>query len=325
MAVTLRDVAKRTGVSHATVSFALNARMDVNIPATTRQRIIEAATEMGYRPNRAARALMKGKTQQIALWMPSPRNPYYGCVFETVFDALRQRDHDIAYAPADYVNHSPFPSDWPVDGLIAWDTGPLLAKEAIPTLPVVSVGALVDERFDSVRTDMRAGTWAALDHLRSVGCKRIAHLASLSGVPPRNDPRTDAFCLEMEKRGIEPELIVAGNPGAQAVATAVSAHIERRGAPDGLFCRSDLVALPAMKALQRAGLRIPQDVAVVGFDGLSFLDSINPSLTSVEQPVEQMAALAVEKLFARMNDAEIPVWMETLQPRLVVRESSDRG
>lgn len=324
MAVTLRDIAKRTGVSHATVSFALNGRMDVNIPASTRQRIIDAAAEMGYRPNRAARALMKGKTQQIALWMPSPRNPFYGYVFETVFDALRKRNHDIAYSPADYQAPSPFPSDWPVDGLIAWDVGPLLAKEASPEMPIISVGALVDERFDSVCTDMRAGTWAALDHLRSVGCRRIAHLTSITGSPPRSDPRTEAFCLEMERRGIEPELIVAGNASSQVVQTAVLAHIERNGAFDGLFCRSDMVALPALKALSKAGLRVPQDVAVVGFDGLSFLDSINPSLTSIEQPVERMAKLAVERLFSRMSDAEIPVWTETLSPELVIRDSSQR-
>ncbi|RYG47151.1 LacI family transcriptional regulator [bacterium] len=325
MAITLRDIAKRTGVSHATVSFALNHRMDVNIPDSTRQRIIDAAAEMGYRPNRAARALMRGKTQQIALWMPSPRNPYYGSVFDTVFSALREREHDIAFAPADYTSPTPFPSDWPVDGLIAWDTGPLLERETPPSMPIVSVGALVDERFDTVRTDLRVGTWAALDHLRDIGCKRVAHLLSMQSAPPRNDPRTDAFCTEMERRGIEPEMIVAGNPNPATIVTAVTAHIERFGAPDAIFCRSDMIALPCLTAIRKAGLRVPEDIAVIGFDGLEFLDYSNPSLTSIEQPVEQIAKIAVERLFARMADNTIPVWSELVTPKLVIRESTSRA
>ncbi|RYG37393.1 LacI family transcriptional regulator [bacterium] len=325
MAITLRDIAKRTGVSHATVSFALNHRMDVNIPDSTRQRIIAAATEMGYRPNRAARALMRGKTQQIALWMPSPRNPYYGNVFDAVFSALREREHDIAFAPADFMTPTPFPADWPVDGMIAWDTGPLLAREIPPSMPIISVGALVDERFDTVRTDLRAGTWAALDHLRETGCTRIAHLLSMHGSPPRDDARTDAFCKEMERRDIEPELIVAGNPNPATIASAVTAHIERFGAPDAIFCRADMIALPALTAIRKAGLRVPEDISVIGFDGLEFLDYSNPSLTSVEQPIEKIAKIAVDRLFARMADNTIPVWSELVTPKLVMRESTKRA
>ena len=165
MPVTLRDIAKHVNLSHATVSFVLNDRGDVAIPETTRNRILEAAKELGYQPNRAARALARGKTQMVALWIPSSYNPFYAQVLYYMQSCVRRSQYDMIYYQTyfgtDDLDDKLRSLSWPVDAILAIDSMYLLETLAnAPELadrPIVSIGAYSHLSRDSVSIDLGAG------------------------------------------------------------------------------------------------------------------------------------------------------------------------
>lgn len=151
MSVTLRDIATRLNLSTATVSFVLNERRDVVISDATRQKVFEAAREMGYRPNRMARALVSGRTQMLAVSLPAIKHPYYISLFHSLFDAAQERGYGVLVYQST-TGHTRRAFDWPVDGATLVDS-PFLTnrKELPPDLKVVTLGALTDPEHDRVR------------------------------------------------------------------------------------------------------------------------------------------------------------------------------
>ncbi len=321
MPVTLRDIAKRLNLSHATVSFVLNDRRDVAIPEATRQRVWQAAREMGYRPNRAAQALVKGKTNIVAVWTPSICHRYYAEVLDAVSVACRRHGIETLYHRADFDDLNVRPFAWPIDGVIAVDVRDLLVKGPAPeSTPVISVGAFVDERHDHIKVDLTAGAFEAVSHLVRNAGGRVIHVKTND----REDGRDEGYRGALAAYGASPELVIADSREPIRIRQAVREHVRRNGVPDAIFGGNDLTALAAMAGMADLGLRAPHDYLIAGFDGIREGELNEPSLTTVCQPIEAMATRAVELLLARLEEPTAPRFSETLVPNLVARGTTTR-
>lgn len=325
MAVTLRDIARKLDISHVTVSLVLNDRRDVQITDETRERVLNMAKQLGYRPNHAARALALGATQMIALWMPSPAKLYYGKVFDTLYGLTRAIGYETVFCLADYFDGSRKPYDWPVDGIIAVDTHELLGRSELPKgMPVVTLGAHPDIRTDSVSVNILEGARMATSHLLDVGCRRIAHVTTERPLAERRG-RASAYRARLRAEGLKPEMILCP-PGGQAhVRTAVVEYLQNFGVPDGLFCYSDEFAFATMRALADLGLRPGIDVRVIGFDDVPEAQYSNPSLSSVAQPVEEMCRKGIQLLVNRIQNPKRVRRHAKISMTLAARESTLAG
>jgi len=323
MAVTLRDIARKLDISHVTVSLVLNDRRDVTISEETRERVLEMAKKMGYRPNHAARALAMGRTQMIALWMPSPAKLYYGKVFDTLYALTRAVGYETVFCLADYADASRKPYDWPVDGIIAVDTYELVGKFELPRgIPVVTLGSHADSRSDSVTVDIYGGARLASQHLIDSGCKRIAHVTTERPLAERKG-RSSAFKSAMKTAGLRPEIIVCQPGGPAKVREAVFAYVRKHGLPEGFFCYSDDFAFATMRALADLGFRAGRDARVIGFDNVAETEYSTPSLSSIAQPLDEMCRIGMHFLFNRIREPRLARQVSNITMKLVARESSN--
>lgn len=332
MPVTLRDLARHLNLSHATVSFVLNDRRDVSIPQVTRDRVLVAAKELGYQPNRAAKALASGRTQMIALWTPTSFNSYYASILYHLQHLSRDAGYDIIYRQ---VVFDPERSDsnmrslaWPVDAVLAVDAKYVLenvsAFTTLPHPPIVSIGAYTTPGFDSVTVDLYQGTMDALEHLASIGRKNIGFVRFVNPVD-QDDPRANAYRDYCRSAGIEPNILEMPS----AVRSVVRNEIRELGLagkiPEALFCYNDHIAISTIRGLKEAGLQVPRDCAVVGCDGIDEADLIDPSLTTVSQPIKAMCGKGWEMMIDRIHQPEQSPRYENLRPELIIRESTSLG
>jgi LacI family transcriptional regulator, galactose operon repressor len=324
MPVTLRDIAKQVGLSHATVSFVLNQRLDVAIPEATRQRVFAAAREMGYRPNSLARALVSGRTLMVAICLPVLRHPYYVGVFHSLFEICQQNGYSVlVYQSSRGPTRRAF--DWPVDGVIAADSVDMIRRGEVPGhLPIVSIGANVDTGVDHVQIDLREGAVMALEHLVAIGCERIVHVRVMTSPDPAEE-REFAYDEVLRESGRLFPTIVVERPQPELVRAAVRGFVETEGKPDAFFCTNDLSAMATLRGMADLGFFSPRDYKVVGFDGIDEGEMMVPSITTVSQPVPAMCREAVEFLLNRVRDPKIGVQSASLTSTLVIRESTSSG
>ncbi|MDR3689543.1 MAG: LacI family DNA-binding transcriptional regulator [Fimbriimonas sp.] len=324
MAVTLRDIAKKLDISHVTVSLVLNDRRDVTISDETRARVIDMAQKMGYRPNHAARALAKGRTQMIALWMASPSKLYYGKVFETLYGLIRNAGYETVFCLADYADSSRKPYDWPVDGIVAVDTYELVGKFELPKgIPVVTLGSHAESRSDSVTVDIYGGATKATQHLVEIGCKRIAHVTTQRPLAERTG-RSAAYKAIVKGAGLKSEVILCEPGGPLKVRESICAYVEKHGLPDGMFCYSDDFAFATMRAIADLGYRVGKDCAVIGFDNVFEAQISIPTLSSVAQPLEDMCRVGMHFLLNRIREPHLERQVSNIQMSLVTRDSTIR-
>ncbi|GJF30921.1 LacI family transcriptional regulator [Kitasatospora sp. NE20-6] len=331
--VSLKDVALRAGVSIKTVSNVVNGYQHVT-PAM-RERVQRAIDELGYRPNLTARHLRKGRTGILALAVPELGNPYFAELAGAVIDAAARHDYTVL------LDHTGGRRDQEVlvcqgfrahvmDGLILspieLETEDLLART--DTAPLVLLGEReYDAPYDHIAIDNVAAARLAVRHLIDLGRRRIAFLGAR-----RESARRPAH---LRLRGWREELTAAGLPcgddlvvgtdayGREDGARAMAALLDRDARPDAVFAYNDTMAVGAMRALADRGLRIPGDVAVVGFDDIEEARFTGTPLTTIAPDKAAIARLAVDSLMERLTGAGAGE-PRRARPghRLVVRESS---
>lgn len=334
MAVTLRDVARHAGVSVRTVSNVVNDFPYV--AAATRERVQQSLAELGYRPNLVARNLRRGRSGMIALVLPELDVPYFSELTRLIIEAARRRHHTVV---VDQTDGDPDEErrlvlasgrDHMFDGLIfsplALSGDDLRTRdEAGP--PVVLLGEHIDAApYDHIAIDNVAAARAATTHLIEVGRRRVAALGDqpfLSGETAQYRTAGYREAHAAAGRPVDPDLIVATPhfhraDGAEAMTTL----LDLPDPPDAVFCYNDLLAFGAIRTLLSRGLRVPDDVAVVGFDGTEEGRYTTPTLTTVAPDKAQIAELAVDTLLARLAGADMPVQKLTPPYRLEVREST---
>lgn len=321
MAVTLRDIAKRLNLSHATVSFVLNDRRDVAIPETTRQRVLEAAKEMGYRPNRAARALVSGRTLMVGIWVPSVRQPYYAEWLDELSAAARRRDREILYHRADANAPRLKPFDWPVDGVVAVDVADLLSIGPAPeAVPVVSTGAQVDLRHDVVGIDLNAGVREAVSELIGNGARRICYVQDDFSTATEDQ----VFVTSASAAGVQAERLVGAFSDLSLLRKAVREQLVSRGAADGYLTQTDELAAEVIEELAAAGLEAPRDFSLIGGGSARSTGPAGRELTRLSVPVAELAERAMAQLDRRWDGEKGEPRHEWVAPQLSLGGTSQR-
>ncbi|NUQ70284.1 MAG: LacI family DNA-binding transcriptional regulator [Chthonomonadales bacterium] len=327
---TIRDIAAAVGASPATVSKVLTGRGDSLISDTMRQRIRESARELGYSPNLAARALVTGRTYCIALWSETLAD-YHAAVANALLDVLRPSRYEMVIT--DVVKHPDWyayfqrNAPWPVDGIIALDSPQsveaYLATSAGRNTPVVSIGAYYWEHTDHIGVDLGAGVRQAAHHLAEQGCRRIAHLTCDHGMRP-GEPRRLAYEEAMVDLGLEPRLLVTGQSSREDARLTVRDLVGSGQLPDALLCFNDETAIGAYRGLRDLGVRIPDDVALIGCDGIQDTAYFDQPITTIVQPVNELCRSAWQCLQTRLDEPDAPRQSRMLKADLMIRESSLR-
>lgn len=331
---TLADVAKRAGVALSTVSAVLNNRPDCFVSEETRQRILKAAEELGYRPNYLARSLAKGKTETIGLVIYEVANPYFARLADEVEKEVRQAGYQLLLCTnRDGINvddraNLELLSNQRVDGILLWAsrypaegyTVPL-PKKVKSRIPIVVIGYHTKDGTDYVAINREAGTYQATKHLISLGHKRIAYLAPPWGMNP-DHPKLVGVMKALRESGLaDPILITSDDHTRFAGRLAVQSFRDLNPRPTAIVCYNDLVAIGAYRGLKDLGLRIPDDVALVGFDGIEDGEYLDPPLTTVSVPVETLSQLAVQFLLNRISGEVAEAQRKVVAPQLLVRGS----
>lgn len=326
MSHTIKDIAASLGLSAATVSRALHDEASPFVSQKTRLRVREAAQRIGYRPNPSARALATGRSHMFGMWMTDPYPPFYTKIGRCVH---RLVDHQKGQIVVKEVRPDDATSEgWPaaslaIDGALAVDLeGPAneqLLMHLRRRVPVVSLGVLHVQVGDWVGIDLYPGARAAVEHLIQGGARRIGFYTG-----PDTDPRFRAYQEALAQAGLPTEVIELYPVERSVARRRLRDYIRERGCPDALFCKNDDIAMGAYRALRDLGLRIPEDVALVGCDGIEDVEYLDTPITSIVQPVEEMCRLAWQFLENRVHQPDRAPQQATLQAHLVIRESSSR-
>jgi len=341
----MRDVAREAGVSIATVSRVVNG-VDA-VAESTRRRVLEAIRRLNYSPNLVAKSLVHRGTRNVALFVPDIMNPFFPAIARGVADAVASEGYTVVLCNTDD-STEPGPHFERllrgnfVDGAIlcgtAWDAAPL--SELIPAdLPVVVMDRRVPGlRADSVEIDNRLGGLMATRHLLDVGCRRILHLGGPVGVSTaegRLAGYLEALCSgaadERDAAEADSDLITRGPFRAESGYSRTRAALESGLSFDGIFAANDLLALGALQALRQFGRRVPEDVAVIGFDDIYMAALALPPLSTVAQPTYRLGTIAGRMLMARLDRSACPAHPQpepkrvVLEPSLRIRESTRRG
>ncbi|HEY9336254.1 MAG TPA: LacI family DNA-binding transcriptional regulator [Kribbella sp.] len=304
---TARDVAERAGTSTAVVSYVFN-NGPRPVSAETRRRVLEAAAELDYRPNILARALSAGRTYSLGLLIPQIRNPYFATLAEHLENYARRHDHllligDSAGDPEQESAHIGSFIERKVDGvvLVSLLVEPAIQRFAAAGVPVVALHPVPDGvTVSTLSIDYVAGAEASATHLLSHGYRTLGVVTG-----PEESPGTAEH-----RRGIERALTAHPRASARYVAAPVSRFAARdavrpwfaqKRPPRAIYCSTDEQAFGVLFAAWEAGLRVPEDVAVMGFDGTSECTVTIPPLASVRQPIEETARRAVELLLDRTD------------------------
>ncbi|MFJ6574265.1 LacI family DNA-binding transcriptional regulator [Streptomyces sp. NPDC091292] len=295
--VTIDDVARSAGVSRQTVSRALNDKDDIGV--STKQRVLDAALALGYRPSRFARGLVRQDTISVGLVIPDLLNPFFTEVAAAALDAARARGwHVVVYDTGDRMEEERGTLEViasQVDAVVGYLSLPEDEIDKLTRgLPVV----LIDrehstERFRSIRIDGEAGVHAAIRHLADSGHSRIGMLDHAG----RSEPsvRHDWFTGAMSACGLDAGAVSRADQSVEGGESALRDLLAAHPDVTALFTFNDIIGIGALRAARRLGREVPRDLAVIGFDGLRLGALVEPPLSTVALDTRGLGALAVEQ------------------------------
>jgi LacI family transcriptional regulator len=330
---TIRKVADLAGVSTATVSHVINDTRAVSGALTTR--VLNAMEQLDYQPDIIARSLRRRETLTVGLIVPSIEIPF----FARVAAGIEAAANDVGYSvilcntgwslsrEVHYLNNLLARR---VDGLLCISLA-MSAEHIAPVLrrrtPVVIFErTMPGVEVDAVEIDNVQGAFDATAHLLDLGHRRVG---CITGLPNSNlnEERIHGYRQALTERGIpfDPSLLRMGDYTAAAGVRESLALLRLPQPPSAIFAFNDLMAMGVMQAVQERGLRIPADVAVIGFDGLAITEHCYPPLSTVEQPVAEMSAAAIALLLDRIKGGAAPARVQTFVAKLVTRTSTVGG
>lgn len=321
----MEDVARAAGVSRALVSLVM--REAPNVSDERRRAVLDAAAELGYRPNVLARNLASRRTTTLGVMINDLHNPFFA---ETV-DGIQERADLAGYQLLLATGGNTKSGErgaietflrFRVDGLIL--AGPRLSKSKITsaatTTPTVLVGrTLRSNAVDTVNNDEAVGSALAVGHLVELGHTQIAHIDGGTGAGSKE--RREGYEAAVRNRGLSPR-VVSGDFTEQCGVLGADTLLDSDDPPTAVFAANDLVAAGALSRIEARGLRVPGDVSVVGYDNSAIAAMHHMSLTTVDQPREEMGRIAVELLLERLNDERTTPVRHVVTPTLVARTSS---
>lgn len=324
MSITIRDVARASGVHISTVSRTFSAPHLVN--PNTRSRVLACAEQLGYRPNRAARALITGRTYNIGLIVADIANPFFPPLIKAAEAQARKHDHHVFVADT---NEDAMAEEEVVRALAKQVDGVLLCSPRMSNtlieqlsrqVPLVVVNRRIPG-LPAVVMDVSQGARMAVDHLAGLGHRRIALLSGPRGSWTSREIRRAANAAA---RAASADLVVIGpNPPTETGGLTVAEEVLRAGAT-AVLAYNDLMAIGLIEGLLTAGARVPDEVSVIGIDDIMLSRLTRPKLTTVATPTAAAGRAAVDMLLAHGDDRRTTAHVQ-LQTELVIRDSTGPG
>ncbi|MBF6214464.1 LacI family DNA-binding transcriptional regulator [Nocardia puris] len=325
---TMEDVAARAGVSRALVSLVM--RGSPKVSEHRRRAVLAAAQDLGYQPHMLARSLASRTSNMVGVMVSDLRNAYFGDVVEGMDAAAQDAGLELILNTG---RRSATRERTALETLLSFRPGgivllsPVLPaaaiREAARQCPIVLVSRNSSiAAVDTVNDDGEAGAALAVDHLAGLGHRRIVHFDGGSAFTAA--PRRRGYVAAMERHGLEPLVIPSEHTDDAGIAAVgkILKLFSRNAFPTALVCGNDFNAVGAMSALEEAGLRVPQDVSIVGYDNSSLAALRHVSLTTVDQPRTKIGRLAVVALAERLRDGRTTPVRLRLEPTLVVRATT---
>ncbi|MCL6625097.1 MAG: LacI family transcriptional regulator [Alicyclobacillus shizuokensis] len=332
---TIYDIAKRAGVSPATVSRVLNGYPDVR--EATRQKVQAITREMGYQPNAVARGLATKSSRTIGVFFKDHRNsglrhPFFHDVLASFKDVVGQMGYDVLF----FANEEPAAQSQSyadrarnrnVDGLLLLGvprTDPGLADLAMSRIPCMSIDLdLIGPRAGYLTSDNVQGAIQAVQYLVACGHREIGFIGDQFGTKPGSD-RLLGFeqALRQHQLPFRPEWVVAGDfTEPEGYAAALRLFRSQSDLPSAIFCVGDMMAIGAMRAARECGLTVGRDISIVGFDDVNVSSYVTPGLTTIRQRREEMGARAGQALLDLIQDPTMYPPVITVDTELVIRDS----
>lgn len=330
--VTISDIAAKSNVSRTLVSRTLNNKPGVS--PETRKRILSVAQELNYRPNALAKSLVQQKTQVIGVVMDSLCEPFFFDLISGMQDAAEKLDYNIVFSNGRFdadvkLKYLDFFTQGITDGVIAYGSYKkhlsFIQRIASNTSCFVLVeGTLPGLQINNVRVDNFKGAYDATAHLIDLGYRRISHFTGDMNYDVSLE-RFNGFIAAMHDRSvpISSSNIVNADFGEESGYAQMRRLIETRELPEAVFFGADLTAFGALRALYESGVRVPDDIALIGFDGDTPRDAkiVYPKLTTCRQPLYQMGEASVKLLVNSILHPGDPPAVRVFEPELVVGDT----
>ncbi len=330
MAATIKDVALKVGVAPSTVSRALSNA--ANVKAETRHRILQAARELNYQPNALARSLRSRQSKTFGVMVPDITNPFFAELVKGIEASARQNGYNVILCNSENdrqreLAYLSLMREKQVDGLIFTTAGDLAGevntfREDSQT-PVVLLDREVDGlEADTVISDGFQGAVEAVRYLLSQGHTELGCLRGPSDLTTSNH-RYLGFVRTLTDAGrpVKPEWVVPCDFTLESGYEAGKKIAQLANRPTAVFAVNDLAAIGLIQSLEEAGIKVPDDISVVGFDDVPLSRLVRPRLTTVAQPIGEMGATAVKLLLQIIKRRRKQVKKVVLNTRLVIRES----
>jgi LacI family transcriptional regulator len=331
MSTTIRDVARAAGVSSATAARALAGYGYAS--SATRERVRREADRLGYRPNAVARSLVSGSTMTLGLVVGDIENPFFAAAARGIADVAEGRGYTLLLANSDEdIARERAAVDAlrtrRVDGLVVV---PSSGDEAAGHLGAVARSGiplvLLDRHVpgletDTVMVDNAAGAARAVRHLLDLGHRRLGMVCDMPGIASTAE-RLAGYRRALAGAGIPPDdgLVSIGDSTQEGGRAAATKLLSRPDRPTAVFTANNFMTAGTMRAVRALGLRIPDDLALVGFDDLDWTTLVDPPVTVIAQPVAELGHRVAERLLARIDGEDGPPRRIRLRTRLVVRGS----
>lgn len=326
---TIRDVAELAGVSITTVSHVVNSTRRVS--AQAHSRVQQAIADLGYQPNAVARSLRIASTRMFGMIVPDNSNPYFAEISRSIEDASFDLGYSVILCnsdedPAKELAYLELLVEKRVDGIAFVSTSnrpDSLAIVRARDLSVVLVDRVVDGgHWDTVLINNARGARAAVNHLLGLGHRRIGCISGPRALKPSSE-RVKGYRDALRKAGVDasPEWIVEGDFHAAGGYLTMRALLERDATITAVFACNDMMAVGALRALHECGRRVPEDIALVGFDDIALAEYTQPALTTVAQPYREFGQETARLLAQRATGDKGPPEHLRLEPTLVVRAS----
>ncbi|MGZ3672798.1 MAG: LacI family DNA-binding transcriptional regulator [Ktedonobacterales bacterium] len=332
MTMTLKELGRLAGVHPSTVARVLNDDPRQRVSEAVRVRILALAHEHGYRPNHLARSLRMKRSFVVGTVIPDIANPFFAILFRGIEDALAASGYSVIMAntddePAREQRSIEMLRGRQVDGLLlatARREDPTIAALTAAGFPFVLVNRHTDPiRGNAVVPNDYAGAASGVEHLIALGHRRIAHIAGSDDMSTGHTRRRGYVdTIQCHHLPADPELIVRGSFREAGGYQAMHRLLDLPQPPTAVFAVNDLAAVGAMRAIEEAGLQVPRDISIVGFNDLSAVIGTTRQLTTVRLPLHDMGRAAAERLLAQITSEVESLAPVMIPVELVVRQST---
>jgi len=331
--VTLRDVARHAGVHPATASRALNNATRSLVNEATAQRVLQVAEELGYRPNPIARGLKTNRSTTVGVLLPDLTNPLFPPIVRGIEDRLAEDGYTAVLAntdndPTKERLHFEIMRSRQVEGFIlatAERDDPLIDDLMSSDAPMVMVNRTVEnERAHAVVADDRLGSRLAVDHLVALGHTQIAHIMGPERLSTARN-RLEGFLAGMRQHVVDADddlIEIAGAFTEVEGARAFRRLLDRKAKFTAVYAANDLLALGCFDIMEEKGIGCPDEVSVVGYNDIPFMDKLRPALTTIRVHQYEIGVHAANLLLARLENPHAPPQTLMLKPELIVRDST---